>query len=125
MNDEEPVVGDSPPHARTFFSNAVYDKLKWVAQVVLPAVALFYIAIAPLWGFPKQEEVSGTIVAFDLLLGALLGISHIQYKKSGARFDGQITVHPAEDGRQAVQLQVPDPAILLKVDEISVKVKRK
>lgn len=126
QDENDPIVGDGPPNARVFFSNAIYDKLKWVAQVVLPACALFYIAIAPLWGLPKQEEVSGTIVAGDLLLGTLLGISHLQYKNNDARFDGQITVHPAEeDGGQAVQLEVPDPSVLLNVDEISVKVKRK
>jgi hypothetical protein len=47
--------------------NKLYDLLKYAAVIVLPALAVFYITIAPMWGFPKQEEVAGTIMALDLL----------------------------------------------------------
>lgn len=64
-------------------SDKVYDILKWIAQIVLPAVATFYFAIASIWGLPYAEQIVGTITAIDALLGALLGISSAMYKKEG------------------------------------------
>lgn len=62
-------------------SNKVYDVLKYIAQVILPALATFYVAIAGLWDLPYSEAVSGTIMAVDALLGACLMISSNNYKK--------------------------------------------
>lgn len=62
-------------------SNKVYDVLKFIAQIVLPAVATFYVTIASLWALPYPEEISGTIMAIDTLLGAILMISSSNYKK--------------------------------------------
>lgn len=63
-------------------SNKVYDILKWIALVVLPAVATLYFALSGIWGFPYGEQVVGTITAIDTFLGAILGISNIQYNKN-------------------------------------------
>lgn len=62
-------------------SNKVYDILKWIAQILLPAVATLYFALASIWGLPYAEQIVGTITAIDAFLGALLGISTIQYNK--------------------------------------------
>ena len=62
-------------------SNKMYDVLKWIAQVVLPALATLYFALAGIWGLPYGEEIIGTITAVDTCLGVLLGISSAQYKK--------------------------------------------
>lgn len=62
-------------------SNKSYDVLKWIAQILLPAVAALYVAVAGIWGFPYAKEVAGTISAVDLFLGALLGISSMKYYK--------------------------------------------
>ena len=62
-------------------SNKVYDCLKWIAQILLPALGTLYYAVAKIWGLPYCEEIVGTITAVDLFLGALLGISTIQYNK--------------------------------------------
>lgn len=65
-------------------SNKVYDVLKWLAMVLLPAAATLYFALAGIWGFPHGEEIVGTITAVDTFLGVLLGISSAQYKKNTA-----------------------------------------
>ena len=65
-------------------SNKVYDVLKRIAMVVLPAIATLYFALAGIWGFPYGEEIVGTITAVDTFLGALLGISSVQYNKKKA-----------------------------------------
>lgn len=62
-------------------SNKVYDILKWVAQILLPALATLYFALAGIWGLPYGEAIVGTITAIDAFLGALLGLSTVQYKK--------------------------------------------
>lgn len=61
--------------------NKVYDVLKWVALVVLPAVATLYTALAGVWGLPFAQEIPATITAIDLFIGALLGVSTAQYNK--------------------------------------------
>lgn len=65
-------------------SNKTYDILKWVAQIVLPAVGTLYAALAGIWGFPFGEEIVGSIMAVDTFLGALLQISTAKYKKTVA-----------------------------------------
>jgi len=62
-------------------NNKVYDILKWIAQIVLPALGALYFALAQIWGLPFGEEIVGTITAIDCFLGAILGISNMQYKK--------------------------------------------
>ena len=63
-------------------SNNTYDKLKWVAQYLLPAVGTLYFALAGIWGLPYGEQIVGTVTAVDTFLGVFLGISSSQYKKS-------------------------------------------
>ena len=62
-------------------SNKVYDILKYIAQIVLPALATFYVTIAGFWNLPYSEAISGTIMAVDALLGACLMISSKNYNK--------------------------------------------
>lgn len=63
-------------------TNKAYDILKWIAQILLPAVATLYFALSKIWGLPNPTEVVGTISAVDIFLGTLLGISTAQYNKS-------------------------------------------
>lgn len=62
-------------------NDKVYDILKLIAQVILPALGTLYFAIAQIWGLPYGEEIVGTITAIDAFLGAMLGISSINYNK--------------------------------------------
>ena len=62
-------------------SNKTFDVLKYIAQIVLPAIATLYFALAQIWGLPYGEQVVGTITAIDAFLGALLGISTYKYNK--------------------------------------------
>ena len=62
-------------------SNKTYDVLKFIAQIVLPAIGALYFGLAGIWGFPYAEQIVGTITVVDTFLGALLGISTASYKK--------------------------------------------
>lgn len=66
-------------------SNKAYDIMKFVAQILLPAVATLYFALAQIWDLPLAEEIVGTITAVDAFLGAVLGISTAQYNKEQMR----------------------------------------
>ena len=62
-------------------SNRTYDILKFVAQILLPALGTLYFALANIWGLSYGEQIVGTITAIDAFLGALLGISTAKYNK--------------------------------------------
>lgn len=66
-------------------SNKTYDILKYIAQIVLPALATLYFALASIWNLPYGEQIVGTITAIDTFLGAILMISSKNYnsKKKG------------------------------------------
>ena len=63
-------------------NSKLYDVLKVIAQIWLPALGTLYFALSVIWGFPYAEEVVGTITAVDTFLGAILGISNSMYKKA-------------------------------------------
>ena len=70
--------------------NKTYDILKYVAQIVLPALGTLYFALSQIWGLPYGEQIVGTITAIDAFLGAILKISSIQYnKEKGEENDGR------------------------------------
>lgn len=57
-------------------SNKTYDILKFVAQIVLPALATCIVAIFTIWSIPYGESIGATLMAVDTLLGAILhGVS--------------------------------------------------
>lgn len=59
----------------------IYDVLKWVCMIVLPAIATLWFTLGKVWGFPYLGEIEATIVAIDTFLGAILGVSTIQYNR--------------------------------------------
>ncbi len=63
-------------------SNKVYDVLKWVAQIALPALATLCVAVCGIWKLPYTEQIVCTVTAIDTFLGVVLGISSAQYKKN-------------------------------------------
>lgn len=62
-------------------SNKMYDVLKDIALIVLPALATLYAALAKIWSLPYEVAIPATIMAFDTFLGAILKISTTQYNK--------------------------------------------
>ena len=62
-------------------SNKVYNFLKWIAMIVLPACATLYLGLSNVWGLPYGEEVSTTITLINTFLGTVLMISTNQYNK--------------------------------------------
>ena len=66
------------------FSNKIFDLLKWISIVALPALSTFIVVLGKIWNWGDiAPMVAQTITAVAVLLGALLGISSIQYNKGG------------------------------------------
>lgn len=63
--------------------NKVYDILKWVTILLLPASAVLYKTLAQEWGLPYDTQIPNTINAVTVFLGAILGISCFNYGKDG------------------------------------------
>lgn len=61
--------------------NKIYDVLKWVVIIVMPAIATLYAALSAVWAWPYSDQVVTTITAVDTFLGAVLCISTATYNK--------------------------------------------
>lgn len=61
-------------------NDKTYDILKRVALIVVPALATFVNAVGIVWGIPYTNEVTATITAFGVFLGAAIGISSMNYE---------------------------------------------
>lgn len=61
--------------------DGVYDVLKWIALVVIPALAVAYKALAAIWGWPFSEEISMTANIICTLIGTIIGISQYNLGK--------------------------------------------
>lgn len=61
-------------------SDKVYQALKWVALIALPAVAVFVQAVGPAWGLPHIDQIVTTLNALSVLVGALIGVSELKAK---------------------------------------------
>ena len=71
-------------------NNKVYDVLKWICLCCLPALTALWLTLANIWGWPYAEAIGATMAAVTTFLGAILGISSIQYqKKIGGEDNGK------------------------------------
>ena len=72
-------------------TNKYYDTIKWMVLVVIPAATTAYVGLASIWGWPFADEVAKTSTVLCAFLGAILGISNLQYKQEvseGERTEG-------------------------------------
>ena len=67
--------------------NRVYDCLKWICLIALPACAVLYFTLAKIWELPYGPEITATINAVALFIGSLIGVSHLAIKKEEADED--------------------------------------
>lgn len=87
-------------------SNRTYDVLKWIAQILLPALGTLYFALASIWGLPYAEQVVGTITAVDTFLGVLLGLSTKTYISDPKNFDGTLKVDTSSPELEKYSLEM-------------------
>lgn len=67
-------------------NDKVYDVLKWVVIVFLPACSVLIVALQQAWGWDIPiTAIEATFGAVEVFLGAILGISCLNYKKGGTK----------------------------------------
>lgn len=59
----------------------VYEVLKWVGLVALPAIATFVGTVGTAAEWPQTTIAVTVITAAGTLVGALLGVSHVTAKE--------------------------------------------
>lgn len=64
-----------------FLPDWAYQLGKWLGLIALPALAVFYSVVAPAWGLPYADQVVLTLNALGVLIGTLIGASHITAKE--------------------------------------------
>lgn len=62
-------------------SNKVYDVLKWIALVFLPAFIVLVGVILNTLNIANANIIITILTAIDTFLGSILGISNINYNK--------------------------------------------
>jgi hypothetical protein len=104
-------------------NSGVYNVLKSIAQIYLPGVGTMYFALAQIWHLPAAEQVTGTVVAVDTFLGAVLSLSSFSFNKSDAKYDGNIEVTTTPGGPKTFSLALnTDPNDLDSKKEVVFKV---
>ena len=68
--------------------NNVYNILKWVTMICIPALTTAYVGLSGVWGWPYATEIAKTSAVVCTLLGALLGISTATYNAEKNDKDG-------------------------------------
>lgn len=71
-------------------NDKTYDILSWIGKIVLPALAVLYTTLGNTWGLPYVEQIPATIMAVDVFLNALLGISSNTYYKEKAKQNTEV-----------------------------------
>lgn len=110
---------------KVVFNDRLYDFLKFLALIVLPAAGALYFGLAQIWGLPKAEEVVGTVTVVDTFLGVILKISSTRYNNSDAKYDGNIQVQDSGEKKTFTLQLNGDPDELDQKDSVIFKVDTK
>lgn len=98
----------------TDLSPKMYDFLKRLVQLYLPAFGTLYATVGGLWGLPYVTEVLGTIVAVATFLGVIIGISHQKYLSDDSNFDGDVYISPVPGAAPEVHMTLGEEPERLK-----------
>ena len=71
-------------------NDKIYDILCWIGRIVLPALAVLYVALGDTWGLPYTSKIQATIIAIDVFLNTLLGIASNTYYKQKANQNTEV-----------------------------------
>lgn len=63
-------------------SDKVYNVLKYLAIICLPALEEFVKRVLPIWNIPYASEIAETLNAIAVLVGALICVSVISYNNA-------------------------------------------
>jgi len=90
---------------------ALYEKLRFASQILIPAISTLYFTIGTIWELPAVDKVVGTLAAVAVFLGALVGLSRKNYNAAEKYYDGTVTLIPNEEGTLIKLNLVPEDLI--------------
>ena len=107
-------------------SDKLYERLKKLTLVILPAISALYFGLASIWGLPEPDKVVGSIACLQVFLGACLGISNSTYKALDAGNIGDVVVTEDKTGKKTLSFEANgDPLdILEQRSEVKFKVRK-
>lgn len=65
-------------------SDKMYEILKWICLILLPALAFGYGQLSEIWGLPMAEQIPKTINLIATIIGILIGVSTYNYKQENS-----------------------------------------
>lgn len=87
------------------FTNKVYDFLKNLALLYLPAAGSLFYGLAQIWHWHHVDEVTGSVSLVIVFLGAILKMSAKSWNQTD-KYDGTIDVQTTPEGKKIFQLNV-------------------
>ena len=101
-------------------TNKTYDVIKWIVVIVIPAIITLYATLGNIWNFPRVEQITATLAAIDVFLGAIMQISSSKYNKT---YDGTLHVDTITDEEADKYLfEIDDLDDLADKDKITLKI---
>lgn len=78
-------------------SNRLFDILRTLCEIVIPAIGTLYFALAKIWALPYGTEIVGTCAAIATFLGALIGVNRASYNAGMKDQDYYVVNNGKED----------------------------
>lgn len=104
-------------------TNKVYDIIKWIVVIVLPAIITLYSTLGGIWNFPYVNEIVGTLAAIDVFLGVIMKVSGFSYNKE---LDGTLHIDTiTDDATDKYLFEINDLDNLASKDKIMLKINQK
>lgn len=114
---------ETATQSTAILSNRLYDILKALVQLWLPASAVLYLTLAAIWGLPNPEAVAATSVALATFGGVVLRISTKSYREDEGNYDGIISVTSPTPDSTLYSLEINgDPADLQNKEQVNFKI---
>lgn len=111
----------------TIFSDKMYNVLKFIALIALPALAVLCLGLGQLWNLSNTSQIAGTITLIDVFLGALLQISTKQYNSREDLHDGTLSINGVDEETGMPNLSMTitkDPHDLVNSKTVRLKTKK-
>lgn len=115
------------PAVKPLLSDGLYNKLKHTAVLLLPAFGTLYLTLAPIWHFPKAEEVVASTAALNVFIGVLISISSRAHSKTTPTYVGDLVPEPDPEGgpkKILVAHLKDDPSAISQMDQVIFRVRQ-
>ena len=107
-------------------SSSVYDTLKWVVLIALPAVSTLVVGLGALYNWSFTSQLVGTLTLITTFLGSLVKLSNNKYNQDENNFDGFLTSNGQDPDTGLPNLQMtitshPDEILAGKTARLKIK----